>query len=96
MRSYRLFDKEVDVSTVSTVADVGGIAVPEIATQLFVGGRWHDASDGGTFDVVAPASEQPDGGTGPAEGARRRPTDPGGGPCHHDDFVPPHAPLLGC
>jgi acyl-CoA reductase-like NAD-dependent aldehyde dehydrogenase len=45
------------VSTVSTVADIDGITVPRVNTQLFVGGRWHDASDGGTFDVVAPASE---------------------------------------
>lgn len=46
------------MSAVSTAADIGGVAVPEVNTQLFVGGRWQDASDGGTFDVVAPASEQ--------------------------------------
>ena len=46
------------MSTVSSAADTGGVAVPEVTTQLFVGGRWHDASDGGTFDVVAPASEE--------------------------------------
>jgi betaine-aldehyde dehydrogenase len=46
------------MSTVSTAAEIGGVAVPDVPTQLFVGGRWRDASDGGTFDVVAPAHEE--------------------------------------
>ncbi len=46
------------MSTVSIAADIGGVLVPEVNTQLFIDGGWRDASDGGTFDVVAPASEQ--------------------------------------
>ena len=45
------------MSTVSIAADIGGVSVPKVNTQLFVDGAWRDASDGGTFDVVAPASE---------------------------------------
>ena len=45
-------------SSAQTTGAVGGVAVPDIPTQLFVGGEWRDASDGATFDVVAPASEE--------------------------------------
>jgi acyl-CoA reductase-like NAD-dependent aldehyde dehydrogenase len=45
-------------SSTQTTGAVGGVAVPDIPTQLFVGGEWRDASDGATFDVVAPASEE--------------------------------------
>jgi succinate-semialdehyde dehydrogenase / glutarate-semialdehyde dehydrogenase len=38
---------------------ISGVAVPEVPTQLFLDGEWRDASDGATFDVIAPASEQP-------------------------------------
>jgi acyl-CoA reductase-like NAD-dependent aldehyde dehydrogenase len=37
---------------------VGGVHVPDVPTQLFVAGEWRDASDGATFDVVAPACEE--------------------------------------
>ncbi len=30
----------------------------ELPTQLYIGGEWRDASDGGTFDVLNPATEQ--------------------------------------
>ncbi len=36
---------------------IGGVPVPSVPTQLFIGGGWRDAADGSTFDVVAPASE---------------------------------------
>jgi betaine-aldehyde dehydrogenase len=45
-------------SSTQTTGAVGGVAVPDIPTQLFVDGEWRDASDGATFDVVAPASEE--------------------------------------
>jgi acyl-CoA reductase-like NAD-dependent aldehyde dehydrogenase len=45
------------MNTVSSAAEIGNVAVPDVNTQLFVGGRWQDASDGGTFAVVAPATE---------------------------------------
>jgi betaine-aldehyde dehydrogenase len=44
--------------TIDKARTVGGVAVPDVKTQLFVGGRWVDAADGATFDVVAPASEE--------------------------------------
>jgi betaine-aldehyde dehydrogenase len=37
---------------------VSGVTVPDVPTQLYIGGRWQDAQDGATFEVVAPASEQ--------------------------------------
>jgi acyl-CoA reductase-like NAD-dependent aldehyde dehydrogenase len=37
---------------------VAGVAVPDVPTLLFVDGEWREASDGATFDVVAPASEE--------------------------------------
>jgi acyl-CoA reductase-like NAD-dependent aldehyde dehydrogenase len=39
-------------------AVISGVAVPDVPTQLFVDGEWRDASDGATFDVIAPASEE--------------------------------------
>ena len=46
------------MANTQTTGAVGGVAVPDIPTQLFVDGEWRDASDGATFDVVAPASEE--------------------------------------
>src|SRR6266851_2606584 len=46
------------MTSTQTTGVVGGVAVPDIRTQLFVDGEWRDASDGATFDVVAPASEE--------------------------------------
>lgn len=40
-------------------ARVGGVDVPRVPTRLFIGGRWHEAQDGATMDIVAPASEEP-------------------------------------
>jgi betaine-aldehyde dehydrogenase len=37
---------------------VAGPALPSTPTQLFIGGSWRDASDGGTFDVISPTSER--------------------------------------
>ncbi len=37
---------------------VGGVAVPDVPTRLFIGGEWRDAADGSTFDVLAPATEE--------------------------------------
>jgi acyl-CoA reductase-like NAD-dependent aldehyde dehydrogenase len=37
---------------------ISGVAVPDVSTQLFVDGEWRDASDGATFDVIAPATEE--------------------------------------
>jgi succinate-semialdehyde dehydrogenase/glutarate-semialdehyde dehydrogenase len=33
--------------------------IPNLPTQLFLGGEWRDASDGATFDVMNPATEEP-------------------------------------
>ncbi|WP_372518113.1 aldehyde dehydrogenase family protein [Solirubrobacter ginsenosidimutans] len=41
-----------------TAREIGGVAVPEVPTQLFIGGEWRDAANDATFDVVAPAYEQ--------------------------------------
>ena len=38
---------------------VGVVEVPHVPTQLFIGGEWRDAADGATFEVIAPANEQP-------------------------------------
>src|SRR5260370_37343260 len=46
------------MTSTQTTGVVGGVAVPDIRTQLFVDGEGRDASDGATFDVVAPASEE--------------------------------------
>jgi betaine-aldehyde dehydrogenase len=46
------------MSSVMTAREIGGVAVPEVPTQLFIGGEWRDGADGATFDVVAPAYEQ--------------------------------------
>lgn len=32
--------------------------LPGVRTQLFIGGRWQDAVDGATFEVIAPATEE--------------------------------------
>jgi betaine-aldehyde dehydrogenase len=45
-------------TTTETTATVGGVPVPAVRTQLFIAGRWVDAADGATFDVIAPASEE--------------------------------------
>ena len=37
---------------------VSGVPVPRVPTRLFIGGSWRDASDGSTFDDVAPATEE--------------------------------------
>jgi aldehyde dehydrogenase len=37
---------------------VGGVEVPSVPTELFIGGEWRAASDDGSFEVVAPASEE--------------------------------------
>jgi acyl-CoA reductase-like NAD-dependent aldehyde dehydrogenase len=36
---------------------VGGGWIPDAPTRLWIGGEWRAAADGGTFDVIAPASE---------------------------------------
>src|SRR5262245_1224511 len=33
-------------------------SIPNVPTQLFLGGEWRDASDGATFDVDNPATEE--------------------------------------
>ncbi|MCB1489765.1 MAG: aldehyde dehydrogenase family protein, partial [Bauldia sp.] len=33
-------------------------AEKELPTKLYIGGEWRDASDGGTFDVTNPATEE--------------------------------------
>jgi hypothetical protein len=45
-------------SSTNARRSVSGVAVPDVPAQLFVDGEWHDAADGATFDVVAPASEE--------------------------------------
>lgn len=35
-----------------------GVQVPEVPTQLFIGGEWRNAADGATFDVIAPSTAQ--------------------------------------
>ena len=42
----------------TTTLSVLGVEVPNVQTQLFIGGQWRDASDEATFDVIAPASEE--------------------------------------
>jgi acyl-CoA reductase-like NAD-dependent aldehyde dehydrogenase len=37
----------------------GAVPVPDVATQLFIGGRWRDAADGATFTVISPSTEEP-------------------------------------
>ncbi|MGH2851226.1 MAG: aldehyde dehydrogenase family protein [Solirubrobacteraceae bacterium] len=37
---------------------VSGVEVPVVPTGLFIGGTWREASDGATFDVIAPSSEE--------------------------------------
>lgn len=32
--------------------------VPEVPTQLFIGGEWRDAADGATFTVISPSTEE--------------------------------------
>jgi betaine-aldehyde dehydrogenase len=36
----------------------GAVPVPDVATQLFIGGRWRDAADGATFTVISPSTEE--------------------------------------
>src|SRR3954447_14231774 len=36
----------------------GAVPVPDVATQLFIGGEWRDAADGSTFDVLSPSTEE--------------------------------------
>jgi len=45
-------------STLKTSDVVGGVEVPAVPTGLFIGGEWRDATDGETFDDVAPFSEE--------------------------------------
>ena len=42
----------------TTQTGAAEVAVPEVPTQLFIGGDWRDASDGGTFTAIAPATER--------------------------------------
>src|SRR5262249_5833505 len=51
--------EESSVSGIEVGAVVAGVEVPRVPTQLFIGGEWQDAADGATFDVVAPATEEP-------------------------------------
>jgi betaine-aldehyde dehydrogenase len=44
--------------TIETESAVGGVQLPDVPTQLFIGGTWRDAADGATFDVIAPATEE--------------------------------------
>src|SRR5215813_2314802 len=46
------------MSSVMTGREIGGMAVPDVPTQLFIAGEWRDAAGGETFEVVAPAYEQ--------------------------------------
>jgi betaine-aldehyde dehydrogenase len=43
------------VSATQTRDEIGGVAVPNVPPLLFIGGEWRDASDGSTFEVVAPS-----------------------------------------
>jgi acyl-CoA reductase-like NAD-dependent aldehyde dehydrogenase len=36
----------------------GAVPVPDVATQLFIGGQWRDAADGATFKVISPSTEE--------------------------------------
>ena len=61
------------MSSVMTAREIGGVAVPDVPTRLFIGGEWRDAADGATFEVIAPgvraAPRRRRGGLG---GGRRR------------------------
>ncbi|HEY4277290.1 MAG TPA: aldehyde dehydrogenase family protein [Conexibacter sp.] len=46
------------MSGIEVGATVAGVEVPRVPTQLFIGGEWRDAADGGTLAVVAPATEE--------------------------------------
>ena len=46
------------MSVVETRQTVAGVEVPAVRTELFIGGEWREAADGGSFGVVAPASEE--------------------------------------
>ena len=46
------------MSVVETSQTVAGVEVPAVPTELFIGGEWRGASDDGSFEVVAPASEE--------------------------------------
>ena len=46
------------MSSSRTTSVISGISVPEVPTRLFIGGGWRDASDGATFDDLAPATEE--------------------------------------
>jgi acyl-CoA reductase-like NAD-dependent aldehyde dehydrogenase len=37
----------------------GAVAVPDVPTQLFIGGQWQDAADGATFTAISPSTEEP-------------------------------------
>jgi acyl-CoA reductase-like NAD-dependent aldehyde dehydrogenase len=37
---------------------VAGVEVPPVNTQLFIGGEWREASDGGSFEAISPTSEE--------------------------------------
>jgi betaine-aldehyde dehydrogenase len=50
---------ESSVSGIEVGAVVAGVEVPRVPTQLFIGGEWRDAVEGETFEVVAPATEEP-------------------------------------
>jgi len=43
---------------IETERRVAGVVVPDVPTQLFIDGTWRDASDGGTFTVLSPSSEE--------------------------------------
>jgi acyl-CoA reductase-like NAD-dependent aldehyde dehydrogenase len=46
------------MSVVETSQTVAGVEVPAVPTELFIGGEWRGASDDGSFEVIAPASEE--------------------------------------
>jgi acyl-CoA reductase-like NAD-dependent aldehyde dehydrogenase len=42
----------------TTQTGAAEVAVPEVPTQLFIGGQWRDAADGATFSTISPTTEQ--------------------------------------
>ncbi|WP_328814249.1 aldehyde dehydrogenase family protein [Rhodococcus sp. NBC_00297] len=46
------------MSSVASPLVIGGVEIPTVRPQLFIAGQWRDASDGSTFEVLAPASEE--------------------------------------
>jgi acyl-CoA reductase-like NAD-dependent aldehyde dehydrogenase len=43
----------------TTQTGAAEVAVPEVPTQLFIGGQWRDAADGATLNVLSPSTERP-------------------------------------